>query len=282
MTGFQGSGGQSFGGPPIDAALSRGTQRVPAVDGLRGILAFTVLVHHTTVPLGAYWLLPVADGCVFAFFALSGYVLTRGWDGRFGVFLLRRFIRLWPVFACCLFAGHLIAGTHPSLSELFWYPIRNPNDAANLATVDPPSWSLTVEAWAMPFMPLIVWIVSGSFRRFVIGFAVYALAAWILPVISIGILFIGGAALYRGDLRNRLLETKIAQWLGKISYSLYLSHWLVLTLLWRWFAPGYAAMIGLPTSLLIGWFVWRWIEKPSISASRMIAVRRDAIGAEWR
>jgi peptidoglycan/LPS O-acetylase OafA/YrhL len=242
-----------------------------AVDGLRGILAFTVLVYHATAPMGASWLLPVASGCVFIFFALSGYVLTRGWDGRFGIFLLRRFVRLWPVYAVCLGAGYLITGTQPVWLEFFWYPIQYPSDPANLYSVDPPSWSLTVEAWAMLFMPLIVWIVSGSFRKMVIGSAAFALAVQAYPAISVGVFFLAGAALHRWELHNRILETWVAQWLGKISYSLYLSHWLVLTLLWRWFGPWSAGVIALPAALILGWLVWRWIEKPSISASRQFS-----------
>jgi peptidoglycan/LPS O-acetylase OafA/YrhL len=249
---------------------SRRTQRVLAVDGLRGILAFTVLIHHATAPMGASWLFPVANGCVFIFFALSGYVLTRGWDGRFGVFLLRRFVRLWPVYAACLGAGYLIAGSQPVWSEFFWYPIRYPSDPANLYSVDPPSWSLTVEAWTMPFMPLIVWIVSGSFRKLVIGFAAFALVVQVCPTMSVGIFFLGGAALHRWEFHNRILETWIPQWLGKISYSLYLSHWMMLALLWRWFGPWGSCVIALPAALILGWLVWRCIEKPSISASRRV------------
>ncbi|MBR0939102.1 acyltransferase [Bradyrhizobium jicamae] len=257
-------------GQPGEFDSTRRAQRLLAVDGLRGILAFTVLVHHATAPIGAYWLFPVANVCVFIFFALSGYVLTRGWNGRFGTFLLRRFVRLWPVYAACLGAGYLIAGKQPIWSEFFWYPIHYPSDPANLHGVDPPSWSLTVEAWAMLFMPLIVWIVSGTFRKLVIGFAVFALAVQAYPAMSVGIFFLGGAALHRWEFQNRILEASVPQWLGKISYSLYLSHWLVLTLLWRWFGPWTAALIGLPSALALGYFVWRWIEKPSISASRRV------------
>src|SRR5271157_1497345 len=96
-------------------ALKLKADRVASVDGLRGFLAAVVLIHHVVYPFDQGWTLQVANLAVFAFFAISAYVLTRGWDGRFGVFLGRRFIRLWPAYGLCLAAGYFIAGATPVL-----------------------------------------------------------------------------------------------------------------------------------------------------------------------
>jgi len=103
----------------------------------------------------------LANFAVGLFFVLSSYVLTRSWEGRFGVFLARRVLRLWPVYALCLAAGYIIAGVPPVWSEFLWYPLIGPNDQP---AINPPVWSLFLEVWAMPFMPLIVWSSSNLIR----------------------------------------------------------------------------------------------------------------------
>src|SRR5476651_918992 len=125
--------------PPVEVGQAAKRSRVAAIDGLRGLLALVVLAWHALAPLGAMWLLISANLAVGMFFVLSGYVLTRGWDGRFGIFLMRRFVRLWPVYALCLGAGYLIAGVHPVWSEFLWYPLI---DAYAKPLIDPPAWSL--------------------------------------------------------------------------------------------------------------------------------------------
>ena len=68
--------------------------------------------------------------------------------------MARRFVRLWPVYALCLACGHLIAGIQPAWLQFLWYPLTT---ADTLPKIDPPIWSLGIEAYAMPLMPLIVW-----------------------------------------------------------------------------------------------------------------------------
>jgi peptidoglycan/LPS O-acetylase OafA/YrhL len=240
--------------------------RVAAVDGLRGMLALVVVAWHIGGPLGASWLLMPADVAVAIFFVLSGYVLTRGWNGRVGVFLLRRFVRLWPVYALCLGAGYLIAGIHPVWSEFLWYPIIGANAKP---FIDPPIWSLFLEAWAMPFMPIIVWAGAGSTTRAALWMLALMLGALAVPEFSIGGLFVAGAFLARSQYRNRFFESAIPQWFGKISYSLYLTHWLVLTLATRAYGP-WSAIAALPAVFVVGWLVWWGVERPSIWASRRV------------
>src|ERR1700749_2828160 len=94
--------------------------RVAAVDGLRGLMACVVLAWHVVTPFRIAWMLWAANLAVAAFFVISGYALTPAWDGRMGVFAVRRVSRLWPVFALCLLAGYLVAGVQPVWSEFLW------------------------------------------------------------------------------------------------------------------------------------------------------------------
>jgi peptidoglycan/LPS O-acetylase OafA/YrhL len=247
--------------------------RVPALDGLRGCLAAYVAFYHTAEPCpGDYPLQKLAQLAVVIFFVLSGWVLTRGWDGRFGVFLVRRFVRLWPTFAFGMLAGCVVMHMTMPPSRLLWFPMASPYAGAE---TDRPAWSLFVEAWAMPFMPLFVWSGRRAWRGIVLAVGVFFIAMlWRLEVLWAEF-FVLGACLSRVTWRNRWLESAPAQWLGKVSYSLYLTHWLVVQACEHAVGPWGR----LPAALLIppvAWLTWRWIEAPSISLSRAMArpVRR--------
>ncbi len=244
--------------------------RVAALDGLRGLLACVVLAWHALTPWGMNWLLQSANLSVACFFVISGYALTRAWDGRIGVFAVRRVSRLWPVFAVCLGAGYLAAHVRPVWSEFLWFPYIGPNDKP---AIDPPVWSLFLEVYAIPFMPLIIWFGAGSFARALIG----VLAGIALVVITLDLrllmfsLFFAGSYLSRFDIRIRVLETAVPQWLGKISYSLYLSHFVLFSLAVRTFGK-WGGVWAAPAALVAGWIVWRLVERPSIRLSRRLGV----------
>ncbi len=226
-----------------------------------------VLLWHAAAPFGFLWLYGLANVAVWLFFLLSGYVLTLGWDGRLAVFLLRRLVRLWPVYAACLAVGYALAGAPPVWTEFLWFPLIGPNDKP---AIDPPVWSLFLEVWAMPFMPLIVRV--GRAR--LLPAAVCAVALLALAMVSflqIAVLpaLITGAYLSRHPLRSRWLEASWCQWLGRVSYSLYLSHVLVLELAVRALGP-WGGVTALPLALAVGWLVWRVLERPSIWASRRV------------
>ena len=254
--------------PPAAEPFAR-PDRVAAIDGLRGLLAVVVLAWHACERLGVNWMLVFANIAVGLFFVMSGYVLTRGWDGRFGLFLVRRFVRLWPVYALCLGAGYLIAGVHPVWSEFFWLPYMGPNASP---AIDPPIWSLFIEAYAMPLMPLIVWAGAASGLRAGLCMAAAAAVGLAVPQVSALPLFMGGAFLARTAWRNRLLEYALPQWLGRVSYSLYLSHFLVLELAVRVLGP-WGGVAAIPVAFAVGWLVWLAVERPSIRLSRRIAAR---------
>jgi peptidoglycan/LPS O-acetylase OafA/YrhL len=240
--------------------------RVPALDGLRGVLAVVVLGWHVATPFGLGWMLFLANLATAMFFLMTGYVLTRSWNGRYGAFLLRRFVRLWPVYAACLAVGYVIAGVRPVWSEFFWYPFMDPNVPP---FIDPPVWSLFIEAWAMPLMPLVVWAGTGPTMRLILAMAALILAGLAEPRLLFGVLFLGGAFLAGVDWRNRLLESALPQWLGKVSYSLYLSHCLVLTVAISAFGR-WGGVAAIPAAFGVAWIVWRLLEDPSARLSQRI------------
>jgi peptidoglycan/LPS O-acetylase OafA/YrhL len=94
---------------------SEPTGYVTEFGGLRGILALWVFAFHT-VTIAEVWdrLTPevatLLDGgqAVRVFIILSGFVITNLlMQGRenYGVFIARRFLRLWPVFIVCIAAA---------------------------------------------------------------------------------------------------------------------------------------------------------------------------------
>lgn len=262
---------------PNSAPSSSNLGRLPAIDGLRGLFALVVVINHVAQKLGSQALFPAANVSVCAFFLLSGYVLTRGWDGRYGMFLARRFVRLWPAYALCLGAGCLLEQTFPVWTQFFWYPILNANSKP---AIDPPIWSLCIEAWAMLFMPLIALAGRGRVWRAALLYGLAVVASGYCVKFAFGEYFLIGAFLSRWDFHNRFLSSAVPQWLGRISYSLYLTHWLVFALANRYFG-GWGVVASVPAAFLVAWLVWRFVERPSIGLSRRVGGFGRAVGRRF-
>jgi peptidoglycan/LPS O-acetylase OafA/YrhL len=245
--------------------------RLPTLDGLRGVLALVVVLWHATSSIVDWFAYP-AKFAVLGFFVMSGLVLTRSWERQPAAFLAQRFVRLWPTYAFCLGVGYLIAGSPVDWRQFLWFPLMVPDAEPH---IDPPVWSLIVEAWAMPLMPLIVWAGTGPLLRAWCAFMAVCIAfmltqdvAWQQFWLALSY-FVAGAYLARFTPKASWLEAAPAQWLGKISYSLYLSHWLVFALARHAFGT-FARLALLPLSLFVGWLFCAVIERPSIAASRRL------------
>ena len=89
------------------------TRRVPEFEGLRGLLSWWVVITHMLLlsgyspeALGRCWRVLVhGNQAVDVFIILSGFVIHKLWhDSRepYGIFLARRFLRLWPCYIVCL------------------------------------------------------------------------------------------------------------------------------------------------------------------------------------
>lgn len=146
--------------------------RYEILDGMRGIAALTVMVHHLT-QFGPRPLFQHAPVAVDLFFMLSGFVIMHSYGSRLcsGMpamdYIKRRVIRLYPMFLIALFAGvfaYIFAQELPlgisSNSELWSVALLNTvfipfldytNTREDFVVIFPtnsPLWSLFFEMFA--------------------------------------------------------------------------------------------------------------------------------------
>jgi peptidoglycan/LPS O-acetylase OafA/YrhL len=244
-------------------------KRMPALDGLRGILAVVVAMHHVCAYAGSGVLLWPAQKAVLAFFFLSGLVLTRAWAGHVWRFMVRRIVRLWPTYAVCLAAGYVALGQRPIWAEFLWLRIEPTVSPMCWHAADPPMWSLCIEMWVMPFMPFIAWFGRGSPARMILAVIACAALTLLGGAPAYGAFFVAGAALSRFTFQSKALESRVPLWLGKVSYSLYLSHWVVFKAFTQAFGH-YGLIPGAVACPAVAWVLWRWVERPSVTYSRSL------------
>jgi peptidoglycan/LPS O-acetylase OafA/YrhL len=248
-------------------ASANSSERYKSVDGLRGMLAMIVFASHILHFYGSAVLVPASSLCVCVFFVMSGYVLTNSYSNHYIAFLTKRFVRLWPVYALCLGLGYLVAGVAPNWSQFFWYPLVGPD---SLPVIDPPIWSLCIEAWAMLFMPVIVGIGRGSALLVLLGpLGITVAGAWHVKLLF-GLFFVFGSIASRYAFRLDLLEGRLLQWLGRISYSLYLVHFPILAFAHRCFGEA-GPIIGIPFVFAASWLLCLYVDEPSIRLSRTLS-----------
>ncbi len=241
--------------------------RIASVDGLRGLLALVVVYEHTRWSVLHGHTDAPGQFAVLAFFMMSGYVLTRGWHGDFLAFLAKRFVRLWPLFALCFAVGALLHNATPTWTYFFWYPFVYDFEKSPVLLLNGPMWSQFVEAWAALFMPLIVWA-SRSVVSVIAVTAISMLCFHIDRCFLYATLFVVGAFYSTCDFNLPLLNGRALQWLGRISYSLYLTHSIVLELCER-YLPA-AAWLEIPVALAVAQVVCVMVDRPSVRASRWV------------
>jgi len=95
---------------------ARPAQRLPELEGLRGLLSWWVVLCHALQQAGyneaglgrGLRVLAHGDYAVDVFIILSGFVIHRLWHDKhepYTIFIVRRFLRLWPAYAVCLLAA---------------------------------------------------------------------------------------------------------------------------------------------------------------------------------
>ncbi|MGC2401199.1 MAG: acyltransferase [Acidobacteriaceae bacterium] len=177
----------------VKAAAHTG-RRIVALDGLRGVAAIMVLLHHSLLMLpvfadyewysrvpahlsfGKFLLLQTPLRLIWAgqeraimFFVLSGFVLCLPWlSGKpqsFGRFILGRFCRIYPPYiaamalaalASVLIGGHVLPKASVYFNELGW--ARNP-DAGTL-----PSMLLVLTNHHSDYINEAVWSLTWEVR----------------------------------------------------------------------------------------------------------------------
>src|ERR1700677_1295420 len=113
--------------------------RIEILEGIRGLLATWVMIGHfiyfLAMPSMLYmqhypmWMVqlsvtiedgkaPVALFMIISGFVISHLIITR--REKYKAYITRRFLRLFPAFACCLFLGVLVSPLQSALSDLPW------------------------------------------------------------------------------------------------------------------------------------------------------------------
>ena len=248
----------------VSVNLVRPGRRLAAVDGLRGLFAWSVVLIHWVgfiyphYDYGSWYskiTLSMAMMSVCGFYIISGYVLLEI-SSDYWAFLKRRCKRLLPMHVLCILMGAMILGapTGKILQEIgFGYGLRS--------DLDGPDWSLRVEMLATVVWPVIavasrsIWgvallgvlcVLASPLWPDLDGFAFFALGAWLKRQ---------GAVLPD----YRLLLDPMVQFIGRISFSLYMTHYLVLEM---------CGPFGLTLVFPAAWLTWYLVEQPSLRWSR--------------
>ncbi len=240
--------------------------RLVCLDALRGVLALVVIGVHVALAYGSRAMIIPGLLAVLGFFTMSGYVLARSYTGRPGLFMVQRVVRLWPLYAACIFAGYALLGRLPPLLELAWWPIPAWGSAP---VADYPAWSLYYEAWATPFFPAVFAIARRSrAASWALTLAIALAGRWDIRL-SLCAFFVLGVCLAQYRIRLPTRVPKAAQAVGVISYSLYMTHQLVISVV-EPIGGATAVAASVPLMLFVAWVAWRLIERPSIALSRML------------
>lgn len=129
-------------------------ERLHGLDNLRGLAALMVVIYHADILIGKQRLIGHGYLAVDFFFALSGFVMARTYEGRFHgaiAFGAMRLARFTPVMACGSLLGFLALGP-----ELGWFNafvlavlsllyIPLPSRELPLIPANPPQWSILFE-----------------------------------------------------------------------------------------------------------------------------------------
>lgn len=161
--------------PPLPTP---GRDRLPSLTGLRFWAALLVVLYHLSRLVGkvpgisdAVWY--GRSGVTF-FFVLSGVVLAWTYDGAgvpAGVFLWRRFARIWPMLVVSVGASvavwahmdravSLKAVAATLLLVHAWFP-----EPVIFTGGNPSAWSLSDEAWFYLTFPVVLALLAGRRTR---------------------------------------------------------------------------------------------------------------------
>lgn len=154
-------------------ALGKSKRRFVALDGLRGILALTVMLSHM-IGVVTNWAanrpLVGAYISVTYFFFMSGFVLTyaHNRNERFLYYLLVRLARLWPLHVLATLVmvaiyyynyrnGHYFPGAYVFSKKVLLENLSFLHGVTphNFPLINDPSWSISIEFWASLLIPLI-------------------------------------------------------------------------------------------------------------------------------
>lgn len=186
-------------------------------------------------------------------------------------------ITFLSLFFLSLGAGIYTTFTSPDFA-FFWLPPRAWELLlGSLLAARPPHWHILPSSWrgAVGWLGLTAILVASLAFESDTPFPGFAV---LLPTLGAALFLLSNETGLNGA--GRLLSTRPAMFLGRISYSLYLWHWPLL---------AYAAYltvdhnqpatwplrIGLVVaSVILAWLSWRWVETP-VRQRRLLGTRRS-------
>ncbi|MGC4069123.1 MAG: acyltransferase [Polyangiaceae bacterium] len=194
---------------PFYSRLVRGASRLAPLDGLRGMLALGVCVHHSAIIYNLVrmnvWNHPanilfeyVGPGSVALFFMASGFLFwSKLLEGRLDVeaFVVGRIRRVMPMYLASAMGVLLVVGwiskwqmnvPPPQLRRevTLWllggfFDVPGINGISTVPINAGVTWSLVYEWWFYFSLPLLC--VFVPFRRFLAGLLVFLVLRWAAP-----------------------------------------------------------------------------------------------------
>lgn len=274
----------------LSARIVRLYGPVIAALALSALLIFLVPRDRSSMPAGSWMAETHADTVTWQSFLSQASLVPRQyslnnplwslhWELLYSVLLpfataLALLVRRWALTAVLVCCALSLAGRVFEQSELLYFPIFLMG---------------TIMAARMP--DLLAWVERPRARWFMPAFAtvsvVMLIASWLArPIIPSGtfgshVLWAlaapGAAGIVVVSLAwapaIRFFSTRVLQWLGKISFSLYLVHVPVLATLA--FALGsdqwpLVGLIGIPLSILVAWVFYQAVEARIHQAARRV------------
>ena len=95
---------------------------------------------------------------------------------------------------------------------------------------------------------------------------------------GLGLILVFGNLIDSRSYSSRLLRSGFFQFFGRISYSLYLYHWLIFVLVQNYFGDRsfvFRVAVMLPLSIFLGWASYRWVERPGLQFGRHFITSRN-------
>jgi peptidoglycan/LPS O-acetylase OafA/YrhL len=291
------------------------------VQAIRGLAASMVVVDHAMLQITAgdtsaalthvAW--TFGQTGVDTFFVVSGFIMTcLSWDdferrGAAASFLWRRLVRIVPLYWLATLgalAYHKIASTHGAddgwwqiVCSLAFIPYRT--DSGEWFPILPQGWTLTYELiFYAVFAAVLVFrrsiglplaclgvaagvLLGGRFGEGLVAHLAASISLWFVLGIALGAVWCAGHLV---EPRWLSAPSRWFGFLGDASYSTYLVHGMLLTMLLRlWQAilgpPTLAFFVAaLVTATLGGIAVHVWLEMPLQKQLRNRSLRRPSPG----
>jgi peptidoglycan/LPS O-acetylase OafA/YrhL len=236
--------------------------RISEFDGLRAVAVTMVVLFH------AFRGAALTGGLIGVdiFFVLSGYLITtllvreQKKTGRISLlkFYARRACRLvpalWIVLAFCLSLAfwstkpgeHLTTIAEAATYTINWYIALGIGH-------------LLARSWIVPVTICLIVVFTLHLNSRFLGFGglqfVALMAAWMIVASQ-------GDTVFGSVLRQRHTV-----YIGRISYGIYLWHYVLLEILVRRFGAPLAALIGVPLCVALAAASFKWVERPILRMS---------------